>query len=183
MTATASSSGDRARWPLFLALAATVFVLDQVTKALLVSILPAEGQRLPVIGDLVRLVNSRNSGALFGLFQDQALLFGLVSIGVVGLIVWYHGSSGRNTLLSLALGLLLGGALGNMFDRLRLGYVVDFVDVGLGDLRFYTFNVADSAITCSILLLLASALLPGRFGLPRVDPPQRTSEPADPVDA
>ena len=92
-----------------------------------------------------------------------------MSIGVVALIAWYHGSSGRNTLLSVALGLLLGGALGNMLDRLRLGYVVDFVDAGLGDLRFYTFNVADSAITCAILLLLASALLPGRFGLPRLD--------------
>jgi signal peptidase II len=128
-------------------------------------------------------VNSRNSGALFGLFQEQAFLFGLVSIGVVGMIAWFHGSSGRNTLLSVALGLLLGGALGNMLDRLSRGYVVDFVDIGLGDLRFYTFNVADSAITCSILLLLASALLPGRFGMPRLDTGGRPGEPADPVDA
>ena len=63
------------------------------------------------------------------------------------LIIWFHHASGRNTLLSVALGLLLGGALGNMIDRFRLGYVVDFVDVGIGDLRFYTFNVADSAIS------------------------------------
>ena len=147
MTPTTAPSRERARWPLFLGVAAIVVVLDQLTKAWLVSILPAEGQQLSVIGDLVRLVHSRNSGALFGLFKDQALLFGLVSMGVVGLIAWYHGSSGRNTLLSLALGLLLGGALGNMLDRLRLGYVVDFVDAGLGDLRFYTFNVADSAIS------------------------------------
>jgi signal peptidase II len=180
---TASPRGARARWPLFLGIAATVLVLDQVTKAWLVSMLPAEGQRLSVVGDLVRLVNSRNSGALFGLFQDQAFLFGLVSVGVVGLIAWYHGTSGRNTLLSVALGLLLGGALGNLLDRLRLGYVVDFVDVGLGDLRFYTFNVADSAISCSILLLLASAFLPGRFGLPRLDADGRPGEPAGPVDA
>ena len=147
MTPTTAPSRERARWPLFLGVAAIVVVLDQLTKAWLVSILPAEGQQLSVIGDLVRLVHSRNSGALFGLFKDQALLFGLVSMGVVGLIAWYHGSSGRNTLLSVALGLLLGGALGNMLDRLRLGYVVDFVDAGLGDLRFYTFNVADSAIS------------------------------------
>lgn len=173
----------RARWPIFLGVAATVLVADQVTKAWLVSVLPAEGQRLSVVGDLVRLVNSRNSGALFGLFKEQALLFALVSIGVVALIAWYHGSSGRNTLLSVALGLLLGGALGNLVDRLRLGYVVDFVDVGLGDLRFYTFNVADSAITCAILLLLASALLPGRFGLPRLDAGGRPGDPVGPVDA
>jgi len=183
MTATTPPSRGRARWPLFLGVAAIVVVVDQLTKAWLVSILPAEGQQLSVIGDLVRLVNSRNSGALFGFFQDQALLFGLVSLGVVGLIAWYHGSSGRNTLLSVALGLLLGGALGNMIDRLRLGYVVDFVDVGLGDLRFYTFNVADSAITCAILLLLASAFLPGRFGLPPVDAHRRPGKPAEPSDA
>jgi signal peptidase II len=158
---TVSSNHGRARWPIFLGLAAIVVVADQLAKAWLVSILPVPGDRLSVIGDYARLVHSQNSGALFGLFKDQALLFGLVSIGVVGLIVWYHGSSGRNTLLSIALGLLLGGALGNMIDRLRLGYVVDFVDIGIGGLRFYTFNVADMAITGAILLLILSAFLPG----------------------
>jgi signal peptidase II len=180
---TATPSRDRARWTLFLALAASIFTLDQVTKAWLVSLLPSEGQRLSVVDDLVRLVNSHNSGALFGLFRDSAVLFGLVSLGVVALIVWYHASSGRNTLLSVALGLLLGGALGNMFDRLRLGYVVDFVDIGIGDVRWYTFNAADAAISCAILLLLLSALLPARFGLERPDPKPITAEPAEPLDA
>lgn len=173
----------RARWPLFVILAATVVVLDQLAKAWLVSILPQEGQRLSVIDDLVRLVNSHNSGALFGLFKDQAVLFGLVSLGVVAMIVWYHGSTGRNTLLSVALGLLLGGALGNMTDRLRLGYVVDFVDAGIGDWRWYTFNVADAAISCAILLLVVSAFMPARFGLERPKTTQPTVEPAEPVDA
>ena len=180
---TASPDRERARWPLFLALAATVLTVDQVTKVWLVSILPAEGQRLSVIDDLVRLVHSHNSGALFGLFKDQALLFGLVSLGVVALIVWYHGSSGRNTLLSVALGLLLGGAVGNLLDRLRLGYVVDFVDAGIGDLRFYTFNAADAAISCAILLLLLSALLPQRFGFDRAETKPVSAEPVEPVDA
>jgi signal peptidase II len=172
----------RARWPLFIGLAGTVVVLDQLAKAWLVSILPQEGQRLSVVDDLVRLVNSHNSGALFGLFKDQAVLFGLVSLGVVALIVWYHGSTGRNTLLSVALGLLLGGALGNMTDRLRLGYVVDFVDAGVGDWRWYTFNVADAAISGAILLLVVSAFLPARFGLERPKA-QPTGDPAEPVDA
>jgi signal peptidase II len=180
---TASTRRDRPRWLLFFALAATVFVVDQVTKALLVAQLPAEGQRLSVVADLVRLIHSHNSGALFGLFQDQALLFGLVSVGVVAMIVWYHGSSGRNTLLTVALGLLLGGALGNMLDRLRLGYVVDFVDVGIGDLRFYTFNAADAAISCAILLLLLSAVLPGLFATDRPDANRPSVDPAEPVDA
>jgi signal peptidase II len=174
---------DRSRWLLFFGLAATVLVVDQLTKALLISLLPAEGQRVSVVGDLVRLVHSRNSGALFGLFQDQALLFGVVSVGVVALIIWYHGTSGRNLLLTVALGLLLGGALGNMLDRLRLGYVLDFVDVGIGDLRFYTFNAADSAISCAIVLLLLSAVLPGRFILDRLDRRRPRGGPAGPVDA
>ena len=181
-----SPGRDRARWPLFLALAASVFVVDQLTKAVLVSLIHAEGQRLTVVDDLIRVVNSHNSGALFGLFKDSALLFGLVSLGVVALIAWYHGSFGRNTLLSIALGLLLGGALGNMLDRLRLGYVVDFVDIGVGDLRWYTFNISDAAISCAIVLLLLSAVLPGRFVLDRSDPKRPTTErnePIEPVDA
>ncbi len=159
----ASLPRGRPRWALFLGLAATVVVLDQVTKAWLVSMLDP-GERLSVVGDLVRLVHGQNDGAIFGLFQDQALLFGIVSLGVVGLIVWYHGSSGRNTLLSIALGLLLGGAIGNAIDRFRLGYVIDWVDLGIGDLRFYTFNVADSAVTGAVLLLILIAILPSLTG-------------------
>ncbi|HET7496317.1 MAG TPA: signal peptidase II [Candidatus Limnocylindrales bacterium] len=152
--------GSRARWPIFLGLAALVVVVDQLAKAWLVSFL-RPGERTDVVGEYVRLVHSQNTGALFGLFRDSAPLFGIVSIGVVGVILWFHRSSGRNTLLSIALGLLLGGALGNMADRFRLGYVVDFVDLGVGSLRFYTFNVADMAVSGAILLLLLSAFLPG----------------------
>jgi signal peptidase II len=168
----------------FLGLAAIVVIADQLTKAWLVSILPRQGDQLSVIGDYARLVNSHNSGALFGLFKDQALLFGLVSIGVVGLIVWYHGSSGRNSLLSVALGLLLGGALGNLIDRLRLGYVVDFVDLGIGGLRFYTFNVADMAISGAVLLLILSTFLPMQRGPagPAAQPGE-TREPVETADA
>lgn len=151
----------RARWPIFAGLAVAVLVADQLTKAWLVSFL-APGQRTEVVGSYVRLVHSQNTGALFGLFRDQAILFAFVSIGVVGMIIWFHGNAGRNTHLSIALGLLLGGALGNMTDRFRYGYVVDFVDLGVGDLRWYTFNVADAAISCAILLLLLSAVLPDR---------------------
>lgn len=163
MTARAAraASRSRARWPVFLGLAAGVVVADQLTKAWLVSFL-SPGERVEVVGDYVRLIHTQNTGALFGLFRDQAMFFAIVSIGVVGAIVWFHHTSGRNTLLSVALGLLLGGALGNMADRFRIGYVIDFVDIGLGGLRFYTFNVADSAISLAILLLLISAFMPGR---------------------
>jgi signal peptidase II len=178
-TASARSAvaAGRARWPIFLGLAAVVFVLDQVTKALLVSFLDP-GQSENVLGDYVRLVHSQNSGALFGLFRDQAIIFALISVGVVAGIIWFHHSSARNTLLSVALGLLLGGALGNMADRFRIGYVVDFVDLGIGTLRWYTFNVADSAISGAILLLIASAIIGERIGDRREAP----KAPPDTVD-
>jgi signal peptidase II len=159
-----------ARWPIFIGLAIAVLVADQLAKAWLVSFL-APGQRTEVVGTYVRLVHTQNTGAIFGLFRDQAILFALVSIGVVGMIIWFHASAGRNTLLSIALGLLLGGALGNMTDRFRYGYVVDFVDLGIGDLRWYTFNVADAAISCALLLLLLSVFLPdGRAAVTGADP-------------
>ena len=162
----------RPSWGVFLGLAAAVVVADQLSKAWIVATL-APGASLSIVDDLVRLVHGQNSGALFGLFRDNALLFGLVSILVVGLIVLYHGRSGRSLYLSVTLGFLLGGALGNMIDRLRIGYVVDFVDAGIGNVRFYTFNVADSAISLAVLLLLLVALRPSLADTERVPQPNR----------
>ena len=149
----------RRRWPLFIALAATIVVVDQAAKALVTRSLTA-GQSVDVVGDLVRIVFGQNSGALFGLFKDNALMFGVVSLLVVALIVVYHARAVGTPYLTVTLGLLLGGAIGNMLDRLLLGYVVDFVDVGIGSTRFYTFNVADSAISLAILLLFVAAIRP-----------------------
>ena len=175
----ADRSGGR-RWPLFFALAATVVVADQLAKAVVTSRL-APGQSVDVVGDLVRIVFGQNTGALFGLFKDNAVMFGLVSLLVIGLIVAYHWRAGSSLYLTITLGFLLGGAIGNMLDRLRLGYVVDFVDVGLGTLRFYTFNVADSAISLSIVLLLAAALLPWLVDGRRSSSPPPAAAPAAPV--
>jgi len=164
---TAATHG-RARWGVFIAIVVGVVVLDQLSKAWLLSTV-APGEVMPILGDYLRLVQGHNSGALFGMFRDQAILFGLVSLGVVALIVAYHARSGRNLYLSIALGLLLGGAIGNLIDRFRFGYVVDWVDMGIGDVRFWTFNVADSAITIAILMLLGLALFPSvaaRLGAP-----------------
>jgi signal peptidase II len=149
----------RPRWATFFGLAAAVVVADQLTKAWLTSFL-APGESVDVVGDLIRLVHGANAGGLFGVFQGQALPFALISLVVVGLIVLFHARSGRNPYLSITLGLLLGGAVGNLTDRIRLGYVVDFVDAGLGTTRWYTFNVADAAISVAILLLLAASVWP-----------------------
>jgi signal peptidase II len=149
----------RPSWTLFLTLAAGIIVVDQATKALVTGALHP-GVSRPILDDLLRIVFSQNSGALFGLFKDNAAMFGIVSLVVIGLIVAYHSRSGGSTFMTVTLGLLLGGAVGNMLDRLRLGYVVDFVDGGIGSVRWYTFNVADAAISFAILLLIAASLRP-----------------------
>lgn len=149
-----------AHWGVFVGLAGIIVVFDQLSKAWLVANV-GPGEVESVVGDWVRLVYHQNSGALFGLFRDQAILFGLISLVVIALIVGYHARSGRSLYLSLALGFLLGGAVGNMVDRLRLGYVVDFVDIGIGTLRFYTFNLADTGISAAIVMLVGLAIIPG----------------------
>jgi signal peptidase II len=163
-------------WPLFFGLAAIVAIADQLTKAWLVSFLePFES--VSVIGDYVRLVHGQNSGALFGLFRESALLFAVISLGVLGLIVAYHARSGRSVYISVALGLLLGGAIGNLIDRFRLGYVVDFVDLGIGTFRWYTFNVADMAISLSLIMLILLAIKPSLAGTTSPSPAGTTATP------
>jgi signal peptidase II len=149
----------RPRWALFFGLAAAILVADQLTKAWIVAnVDPVRPTRL--VDDYLRLIVSHNNGALFGLFQGQATLFALASFAVMALIVVYHARSGSSLVMSVALGLLLGGAIGNVADRLRYGYVIDFVDAGIGDLRWYTFNVADSAISLALVLLVLVAIRP-----------------------
>lgn len=146
----------------FFGLAVAIIVADQLSKAWIVASFPF-GEPVEVLGAWVRIWYVANTGALFGLFRDQAAIFAALSIAVIALIIWYHGRAvaGSGVLATLALGLLLGGAVGNFVDRIRLGHVVDFVDMGIPDgWRFYTWNVADAAISTSILLLLLMAIVP-----------------------
>ena len=157
-----SGPADRsgpANWPLFAALALVIFALDQLTKSWIVANIRL-GQPVRIVDDYLRLSLSHNDGALFGLFREQALVFATFSVVVIGLIVWYQSRVGQSLVATTALGLLLGGAFGNLADRLQYGYVIDFVDAGIGTFRWYTFNVADASISCAIVLLILLALRP-----------------------
>jgi signal peptidase II len=151
------------QWSLFAVLALTIIAADQVVKGWIVSTFELNVPS-PVVGDIFRITYIHNSGALFGLFKDQAMVFAALSVGVAILIVWYHSHAMRTNgwLATVSLGLLLGGAIGNLIDRIRLGYVVDFADMGIGSLRFFNYNVADSAITVSLGLLILMAFWPRR---------------------
>lgn len=165
--ATAAPRATRTRWALFAGLAVGVLIVDQIVKSWIAANFEFH-RAVELIGDILRVAPTQNNGAIFGMFRDQAPIFAILSIGVMGLIVWYESRAGGSLLVTVALGLLLGGALGNLTDRLRLGYVLDFMDLGLGGWRWYTFNVADAAISLSILLLFVAALRPTPKAQPEV---------------
>jgi signal peptidase II len=169
------------RWGLFIAVAIIVVIADQLSKLWIdasfavtsVHASPGQPQPTPVIGEFVRIAKTYNTGGIFGLFGDTAAILALTSTVVIGLIVVYQWREGTRSAwpLSLALGLLFGGAIGNFIDRVRLGAVIDFVDMGLGDWRFYTFNVADSAISTALLLLILMGLFGERIAARLQDRP------------
>jgi signal peptidase II len=141
----------------FALIALTIGVTDQLLKSWITTPGRFEVDRTsPVVGDWLRIDLIHNDGGLFGLFQGQAILFAIVTAGVVAILVALEvGSGWRSWLTTITLGLLLGGAIGNFIDRIRFGYVVDFADIGMGTWRFpYIFNIADAAVTTAILLVL-----------------------------
>ena len=150
--------GRRRRLWLFAVLAVAVAVVDQLVKRWILAGFELDVP-VQVVGDYLRIVLIHNAGGLFGVFQGQALVFAAASLVVMAVIVWFEATAGRESLvLTVALGLLLGGAVGNLIDRLRFGYVLDFVDAGVGTWRWYTSNVADMSISLALVLLVLTAL-------------------------
>lgn len=143
-------------------IAAGILAADQVTKALLVGWLPLHG-RYEVVENFLTINHVQNFGAAFGLFASVSgdllrWVLVVVSIAAVGLIWAYAREGWHEPKIVIAFGMILGGALGNLVDRLRLGYVVDFIDVHWGQYHWPSFNVADAAITSgAVILFLAMA--------------------------
>ena len=137
----------------FAAVTLVIYVADQVTKLLIVNNLRLY-ESIPENG-LLRLTHVTNTGSAFGLLHGQTGFLILVSIiGVLGVLFYYRANGRESALLRYSLALLLGGALGNLTDRLVRGAVVDFISVQVwSDYYFPTFNVADSALTVGLLAL------------------------------
>ncbi|MDD5436393.1 MAG: signal peptidase II [Candidatus Omnitrophica bacterium] len=133
---------------IFLA-ALLVFVLDRLTKIAAMSNM-SYGQSIEVLPKVFHITFIRNDGTAFGLLKGQNTFLALLSvIAIIGILIYAvtHKRIGRG--ISVALGLVLGGALGNLFDRIRFGCVIDFFDFRV----WPVFNVADSAITIGVILL------------------------------
>lgn len=153
-----------------LLLAAALVALDQLSKAWVVATLPRDGTEIPLALGF-GITHTRNGGAAFGMLQDLEIklggltidgtfLLGLLSAAVsvvLGVYLW-RSAKRLPTLLNVTLALVLAGAAGNMLDRLRLGYVVDFVHFKVGSFDFPVFNVADACVVIGALLLFIGSL-------------------------
>ena len=134
-----------------------MLLADQAVKWIISSwIGPDEVRhRVELIGTVLAFEYVQNTGAAFGILAGQPLLLAIFAVVATGLFIGMMRTSLRvHPLVPISVGLVLGGALGNLLDRIRLGYVVDFVAVG----AFPRFNVADSAITIGLVLMAWSAL-------------------------
>lgn len=153
------SSLQRERWQNAVFFLATVLIVaaDQLSKIWIRSY-PEEHTIFDA--RVFRIVNSHNTGAAFGIFQGQSLALTIVALVGVGILLFYALPIYRrfplfdNMLSKAALGLVLGGTLGNLIDRLHLGFVTDFIDFGF----WPAFNIADSAITVGVILFAYFAL-------------------------
>ncbi len=161
----APPAGRTLAWSVALAAGAA----DQVSKAAVVRFLQP-GEAVTVLPGFFDLTLVMNPGGIFGILRDadgpiRSFLFSLVPLAVIVLLVWYGRSlpAGRRW-SHTALGLILGGAVGNLADRIRLGHVVDFLDAYLGRHHWPAFNLADSGICIGVAMLLAESLLFGRSG-------------------
>ena len=144
--------------------AAVIVALDQITKSAITSRFILH-ESYPVINGFFNLVYVMNPGAAFGFLANASetfryIFFTGITILAAGLIIYYLiKSNPRNLLLTGALTLIFGGAVGNLIDRLRFGAVVDFLDVYIGSAHWPAFNVADSAITIGAILMILEMIL------------------------
>ena len=134
---------------------ALTLAADQLSKAWVREALRI-GESAPAEGFL-RLTHVTNSGAIFGLFPNQAVVMtGASLVGIAVLVYFYHAHAGRDWRVRTSMGLLLGGAVGNLTDRFVLGHVTDFLDVG----AWPVFNLADSSIVTGVIILAVVYLFP-----------------------
>ena len=169
-------------WGLALSIAAVVFALDQATKAWVLHTLPG-APPITVIPGYFDLTFSRNTGGVFGLLAGapsiarRAFFVSATAIALGVIVVFLRRWGHESRLLTVSLSLVAGGAVGNLIDRLRFGSVVDFIDWYWGSHHWYTFNIADSAISVGAALLIMHSLLPESSATANNDPAPMTPGP------
>ena len=126
-----------------------IIILDQIAKLAAVHFLDL-GESIPLIGNLLYFTMVHNYGAAFGIFQNTVPIIIWISVIAVGFILYYYDRIPRKKYVVCSVALILGGIVGNLIDRIRLGYVIDFIDFRI----WPAFNIADSAITIGAVMLV-----------------------------
>ena len=134
---------------LFFIITILVIVLDQITKNI-VSLNMKVSQSIPLIKNVLHLTYIQNTGAAFGILQNTNTLLIFISLFVIGGILFYHDKIPKDKLNQVCFALILGGAIGNLIDRIKLGFVIDFIDFRI----WPSFNLADSALTIGVIWLV-----------------------------
>jgi signal peptidase II len=168
---------------LYLGITFIIVLLDQISKILITRNI-AENQSVSVIGDLLNFHFIYNQGGAMGTSIGPSWIYAILTLFALVLIIKYLTAPNSDGALSkLALALILGGAIGNLIDRLRMGKVIDFIDLNIPDINFlhlyrwFTFNIADAAITVGLILFAISILF---YKKPQEDENVQMTEPQVP---
>lgn len=149
-------------WP-YAALAGAIILADQIVKALVVKTIPFYGT-VKVIPGFLDLTHIHNKGAIFGFLnrsEHAAMPFILIGMNIAALVLvvyYFSKTTEKECLARIALSMIVGGALGNIVDRLVRGFVIDFIDMYAGRFHWPTYNIADAGISIGAVLLILSVL-------------------------
>ena len=144
-----------------------ILIFDQLSKAMIQKYIPIEGTRIHVLGNFFNLVYIKNPYGAMGMRYGPPWLH-MVTAALATLIVgffffkhWINGKE-RNMLSYVGMVMVLSGAVGNLIDKIFRGFVVDFIDIGFSTHRFWSFNIADSAITIGAVLWIIPSIIPSK---------------------
>lgn len=139
-----------------------VLAIDQLTKYLVATQMSL-GESIPVLGEFLQITSHRNSGAAWGMFEGRMMFFYIITVLVLIFLIYFYKTEAKNNMLmQIGITLLFAGAIGNFIDRLLFQEVVDFVDVLIINYDFPIFNVADSALTVGVIIMLIEVFITGR---------------------
>lgn len=140
---------------LYFTIAALVVVLDQASKLIIRHTFLSNGERIVVVDNVLNITRSENTGAVLGLLSNARPVLITVTIAAIFALVFFAYRMRYAPLLKrVCLGLILGGAFGNLIDRLTTGRVIDFIDMGIGPYRWPVYNIADIAVTVGAVVLI-----------------------------
>lgn len=160
---------------LYLLISILVVILDQTTKLLIINNF-AEGEAASIIGDLLYFQFVYNEGGAMGTSLGPSWLYTILTLAALALIIRYFiEDKSDGSSIKMPLTLIFGGAVGNLIDRIRYGKVVDFIDIDIPDMpflgitRWWTFNIADAAITCGLVIFVIGFFLRNKRNVAPVD--------------